>query len=318
MELTANTTIGQILDSPEFSGFGRKLFQVLPAPFSEDDSRITLGALDRESPHADLISGLRRILELRQAGHPVYMPISPKKDEYLFFFPADHEAKCVFIVPGGGYLTVCGLWEGFPVAKRINELGYHAAVVNYRTGEAAHHPNPQDDLAASIRYVLDRAETLNLDPADYAVMGFSAGGHLAASFGVPRLGYEHYGLPKPGAMLLAYPVVTMEGNTHPDSQKMLLGAENLANQELIDRYSIEKQITPFFPKTYLWQCDRDNTVPIENSALLKDALDKQHVENIYETFSSEAHGWGIAAGQAAEGWVDRAVAFWQQSESSAT
>ena len=307
----SNLSIAKFRSLPELQGFGEKLF--LPMPPVQDFfcGRQSLKSLDRQSPHADLLSGLERILDLRRSGSPVYYPIDEAKDQYLFHFPGKKGAKTIFLVPGGGYAAVCSLWEGFPAAARLQDLGVHAIVINYRSGKRAHFPHPQDDLAAAIRFALQHAEAWGLDPEDYALAGFSAGGHLAASFCTETLGYPQYDLPKPGCAILAYPVVTMGDETHKASRRNLLGKENLGDKALLDRYSVEKQISPAFPKTFLWQCEKDDTVPFENALLLKAALDANGVKNEFRSYPGTAHGWGVAAGQSAEGWLDLALRFWE-------
>lgn len=97
----------------------------------------------------------------------------------------------------------------------------------------------------------------------------------------------------------------MEKFSYDGSRKNLLRSR----KDLWDAYSIEKQITENYPKTFVWQCNRDNTVPIENTRLLAEALKEHGVPYIYETFSSDAHGWGLATGTVAQGWLERAVQF---------
>ena len=227
----------------------------------------------------------------------------------LIAFPLKKKSPFVIICPGGAYMSVASAIEGFPTAKRLNELGYAAFVLKYRALKHARAPNPVDDLAQAIRFIIGNAEKFNILPESYGVMGFSAGGHLAACFGTERLGYARYGLPKPGCMILAYPVITMGKHTHRLSQSNFLGRKGASNPELTERWSVEKQATENYPPTFIWQCDRDSAVPIDNSRLMVHALETRHVQVRYETFNSDVHGWGSAEGTAAEGWIDRSVAF---------
>lgn len=247
--------------------------------------------------------------------YPVYDEAAAAKDkglkeQVIFHFPVKEKTKIAIIVAGGGYSMVCSFTEGFPIARRMNELGYHAFVVNYRVGKQAVVPNPQDDLAQAIRYIFAQADELNVDPEGYLLGGFSAGGHLAGTMGTKSIGYEHYGLPKPGAMFLAYPVVTMGEKTNAGTRDNHIGKNN-TDAAMVQKYSVERNITLDYPPTYVWQCDRDDTVPIENTQMLVAEFEKKGVEHIYKTFNSQKHGWGIATGTAAEGWYDEAVAFWK-------
>lgn len=253
--------------------------------------------------------------EGRKVFYPLYSPEECHQNQALskaamFHFPGKPGAPFVVVVPGGGYEVVCSMFEGFPIANALNKMGYHAFVVDYRRGRDALAPNPQDDLAAAVRYVLEHFKELNVSPESYAVAGFSAGGHLAGSFGTKALGWQRYGLPRPATLLLSYPVVTMGEHTHQISRKNLLGPN--WTQEDVRKWSLEAQMDGDTPPVYLWQCEADSVVSIENSKLLYGHLKECGVLCEYEVFPGKAHGWGLADGKAAEGWLDRAVSFWQQ------
>ena len=228
----------------------------------------------------------------------------------LYAFPVPGAKRFLLIVPGGGYYNVCSFVEGFPFAKRCNELGISAFVLQYRTFSGAHYPNPQEDAAQAVRYILEHAEVFDLAGTDYAVCGFSAGGHLAASFCVEQLGYGRFGVPKPQAVLLGYPVITMTDLTHDGSRQNLL-AEDANDDKLRMLYSVEKQVTAAYPPTYLWNCEADDVVPAENSAMLESALRKCGVPVTHEIFPGTTHGWGMGDGTPAQGWFERAIAFWK-------
>lgn len=120
----------------------------------------------------------------------------------------------------------------------------------------ARYPAPMEDLARALGDILNRAEELNLETDGYSIWGSSAGGHLAASFGTEAMGYAKYGLPKPGALVLCYPVVTMGEKTHLGSRNNLLGEAPEA--DMIALASVERQITPAYPPTFVWCGDADH------------------------------------------------------------
>lgn len=214
------------------------------------------------------------------------------------------------ICPGGGYSMVCSFIEGAPYARKLNERGISAFVLYYRCGKEAQYPNPQEDLARALRDIIARADELNLETAGYSIWGSSAGGHLAASFGTESMGYAHYGLPKPAALVLSYPVITMEGFTHAGSRKNLLG-EN-PRQEMIELCSVEKQVTAQYPPTFIWCGDADRTVDPRNSRVFVAALEENGVPVQFESYPGVDHGVGLGEGLACAPWFDEAVAFWEK------
>ena len=244
-----------------------------------------------------------RIRELRNTYRPNEYAIKP----YLLKDGKRHPVA--IICPGGGYRRVCSFVEGYPFAKKLNKMGYHAIVVFYRVRELAAFPNPQEDLARAVKEVHANAEKWKLDLEGYSVWGSSAGGHLAGSFGTEAMGYIKYGLPKPGAMILVYPVVTMGEKTHSGSHNFLIGASPAP--DLTELTSIEKQITGNFPPTFLWWGDKDETVHPDNSKMLRHVLEQNRIPCMCREYAGVGHGVGLGIGLPCEGWLEDAVAFWE-------
>lgn len=227
----------------------------------------------------------------------------------IMAFSLQKKSPFVIICPGGSYMTIALEIEGIPIAKRLNELGYSVFVLQYRVLKNAKAPKPIDDLAEAIRFIFKNAERFQVKADDYSVMGFSAGGHVAACFGTEKVGYAYYGLPKPRSIILAYPVITMKEYAHKWSKRLFLGFMGVRNCDLTHKWSVEEQVTNNYPPTFVWQCEYDSAVPIENSRLLVQALLDHSVVVKYETFDSDVHGLGSAEGTIAEGWIERAVEF---------
>ena len=108
-------------------------------------------------------------------------------------FPAADRGRAkghpwIMVCPGGAYINVCSISEGYPVAKKFNELGYDVFVATYRTGLYDVMPKPLDDLAACIRYVRGHRERFGVNGERYIVCGFSAGGNLTALWGTKNHG----------------------------------------------------------------------------------------------------------------------------------
>ena len=215
------------------------------------------------------------------------------------------------ICPGGGYAVVANFVEGKPIAKRLNELGISVFILYYRVKKKAAFPAPMDDLARAVGEILENAEAYHVDPTNYSVWGFSAGGHLAASFGTDNMGYLKYGLPKPAALVLAYPVVSMTKELgHWLSHDLLLGRE--ATLEMEQFASVERHVTADYPPTYLWCGDADNIVSPENTRVMADALKRAGVPVAHQIYPGVDHGIGPGTGTAAQGWINEATHFWQR------
>ena len=234
-----------------------------------------------------------------------------RKNEYMLrpYLLKDGNVHPVAIIcPGGGYRRVCSFIEGHPYARKLNKMGYHAVVVYYRVRNQAVYPKPQEELARAIREVRSHAQQWKLDMEGYSLWGSSAGGHLAGSFGTEAMGWKQFGLPRPGAVILSYPVVTMGTKTHQSSKNYHIGA--YASEEYVNLTSIEKQITESYPPTFLWWGDCDSTVDPDNSRMLKAALEESGVPCICREYKGVDHGIGIGKGLPCEGWFEDAVQFW--------
>lgn len=317
--ISPDMTFEQIHDALEFTGAADWLVPVKgDAAGQMAQMPLSFTAQLGWSPEA-MAEGFQYIGGLSEAGKTICYPLYTEDElaedpsaaqRYLVHFSVEKKARFVITCSGGAYIGAASMIEGFPTCKEINDLGYHAFTLNYRALKDAKAPNPINDLAAAVRFVIEHAGELNVDTSDYAIGGFSAGGHLVGCFGTESIGWKHYGLPRPAAVMLAYPVITMKEYTHEDSRKNFL-QEYAEDMEMREKYSVEAQITAAYPAAYVWQCDKDSTVPIQNTQLLVSALNKYGVKNEYHTFDSEQHGWGCGKGTPAEGWVKQAVALWE-------
>ena len=218
------------------------------------------------------------------------------------YFPSPEKATgaAVIVCPGGGYGHLAQ-HEGEPVAQWLNTLGVAAFVLKYRLGPRYQQPAPLLDAQRAIRLVRANASKWNLDIERVGILGFSAGGHLAATAGT------HYDAGDPGTadplervssrpsvMILLYPVVTMREFTHAGSKKNLLGGNPAP--ELVALYSNEEQVTKDTPPAFLVHTFADTAVPVENSLQLVAALRKAKVPVELHLYEKGAHGFGLGRG----------------------
>ena len=220
--------------------------------------------------------------------------------------PGKANGTAVVICPGGGYGALMMSYEGHDVARWLNSQGIAGIVLTYRVSPYRH-PAPLDDGQRAIRIVRARAAKLGIDPARIGIMGFSAGGHLAATVGT----HFDAGDPKakdpldrvscrPDFLVLVYPVISMGPKGHAGSAANLLGRAPSA--ELIDWLSNEKQVTGKTPPTFLAHAKTDQMVPSENSALFAAACKANNVPVEYFELERGAHGLGCGKGAEWAAW----------------
>ena len=215
------------------------------------------------------------------------------------YLPAgDGPFACIVICPGGGY-GGRAKHEGEPIARWLNTIGVAGFVLDYRV-KPYRHPIPLGDAQRAIRTVRARAAGWKIDPKRVGILGFSAGGHLAASAttifddGKPDAAdpIDRQSC-RPDAAILCYPVITFGDFRHNGSMVNLLGPAPAP--KLRQEMSLETRVTPQTPPTFLWHTSDDGAVPVENSLLFAMALHKNKVPFALHVFPHGPHGLGLAA-----------------------
>ena len=257
-------------------------------------------------------------------GQRVYVPSSRGAqvavDVYVPHVSREIDAQirrpAVVICPGGGY-AFCSEREAEPIALRFLSEGFNAFVVWYRVGstpgdvrrdheaadwyqKAAEHvfPLPQHDAAAAIAYVRANAEALHTDPDKIAILGFSAGGHLAASVSGlwhrdeiwAELGLAPQAV-RPNAAVLCYPVIVSDGDAHRGSFEHLSGTMDI---QAHGQYDVLHTVSEHYPPTFLWHTFTDDTVPVRNSLRMALALSEAGVTTEMHIFPEGRHGLSLA------------------------
>ncbi|MEH7013104.1 alpha/beta hydrolase [Neobacillus niacini] len=217
---------------------------------------------------------------------------------------SNRKRPMIVICPGGGYQFTSER-EAEPVAIRLNGMGFHACVLNYSVKPAVF-PSALCQLATVIGMLRERAEEWNVDTNKIIVLGFSAGGHLAASLGVfwdkeflaEKLKYSKEQL-TPNGLVLCYPVITSGPNAHRGSFQALLG-DKCQEDEHLDLISLEKQVTANTPPTFLWHTFADISVPVENSFMFAGALLKNKVPLEMHIYPNGIHGLSLGTDETAK------------------
>jgi acetyl esterase/lipase len=215
----------------------------------------------------------------------------------------------VIVAPGGGYVNLAMDKEGRQIASWFNAMGVTAFVLKYRLGPRYHHPIELGDAQRAIRLVRSRAMQFGVAADRIGMMGFSAGGHLAATAGT-RFDDGDTGAPdevdrvssRPDFLILAYPVISFDpAIAHAGSVRSLLG-ENPA-PALLQELSAELHVNAKTPPTFLFSTNADTTVPAENAVRFYLALRQAKVPAEMHIFENGPHGVGLDLG-------DPALSLW--------
>jgi len=221
------------------------------------------------------------------------------------FRPQKPNGRCLLSIPGGAYTFVSIANEGVDIAKDMTARGYTVFVLVYRLpgeGWKERENVPLQDAQRAVRVIRERSAQYGCDPEQIDVVGFSAGGHLAASLetGFAEQVYESRDAAdrlsaKPRAVGLIYPVISQtEGIGHAESTLRLLGPN--PSMESIVRRSPDLHVSAETPPTFLVHAMDDPAVPLENSLLMLGAL--RGARRPVEAHFFESGGHGFGAGQA--------------------
>lgn len=217
------------------------------------------------------------------------------------YWPAQPNGTAVVIFPGGGYVRLAIPHEGYAIAQWFAERGVTAFVVKYRMAEYGA-PAPLQDAQRALRLVRSKAAQWHINPNKIGVIGFSAGGHVAASlatrhrFTAGEADILAEVSARPDFAILGYPVITLEGpDAHAGSRKALLG-EAPSAQQLRDN-SLQYQVTADIPPTFILHGTGDQSVPVSNSLAFFAEVQKYNQQSELHVYQSHIHGVGMTKKQ---------------------
>jgi acetyl esterase/lipase len=226
--------------------------------------------------------------------------------------------QAVVICPGGGYRILAYDKEGTDIAKWLNSKGIAAVVLKYRLpiskSNIIPHKSPLLDAKRALRVTRYYAEKWHIKKDKIGIMGFSAGGHLAATLGA------HFDEGKPDAddpieamsarpdfMILIYPVMTFSHSfMHKGSRDALLGEK--PDPALVEFYSNELHVQTNTPPTFMVHAGDDQAVPVENSLLFYHALKEKGISAELHIYPEGGHGFALALDKGyLATWPDRCI-----------
>jgi acetyl esterase/lipase len=225
---------------------------------------------------------------------------------------------CVIIYPGGGYTILASGHEGIDIAKFFNSIGVNTMVVKYRIpNDKAQNDKsiaPLQDAQQAILLAKTNANTWGIDDKKIGILGFSAGGHLAASLS------SHYADVKidnpskvslrPDFQILIYPVITMKDFGHAGSKENLIGKHPTPEQ--IQYYSNELNVNEQTPPAFIVHAINDDAVPVQNAHVYDSALKANKVSSTLYLYEKGGHGFGMKNPTASEQWTTPLTAWLQK------
>ena len=288
---TGNSKVTDVMRDPTYGDYGHLIFPVDIA-ISEDlelkDVEDILPWYSEVNPKktVEIVNYMKeRVTDGEQIFYDIYSEeekeANPaKEDTGLFFFRGDPGAKTAIVNAGGGFMYVAAMHDSFPQALELAKNGYNAFALIYRPGA----DTACEDLARAIAYLHEHAQELQIDMTDYSLWGGSAGARMAAwlgSYGTAYFGEEEY--PAPAAVIMQY-----------------TGLSSVTGQE---------------PPTYACVGTSDYIASYESMEQYISRLRRNGTNAEIEVFTGLSHGFGLGEGTVADGWINRAMDFWQQNSS---
>ncbi|WNO53634.1 alpha/beta hydrolase [Stakelama saccharophila] len=216
--------------------------------------------------------------------------------------PTNPDGTAVIIMGGGGYFRIQISHEAMPAARWLKAIGVTPIVLYYRLPDDGWSADaPIQDAQRAVRLVRSRAEELGIDPDEIGVMGFSAGGHLAA---MTETTYDkEWYQPvddadtlssRPDFSALLFPVITLTAPYDTSRTKEELVGDS-TDPATLKPYSPELHVTKNTPPTFLAQAEDDPIADPHHSMIMFDALQKAGVPAEMHLFQSGGHGFGLGA-----------------------
>lgn len=245
---------------------------------------------------------------------PDFRPEYHQPEPNLEIHPTDNPRGCVVVCPGGGYEWIAFDHEGREIAAHLNRQGYYVYILTYRY-RPYRHPVPQKDANRAIRVARSRAEMCGYAADRIAVLGFSAGGHLAMTactkfdLGLPEGDEIDRISCRPDLGILCYGVLTLgTPYTHWGTTRNLLGEDY--DPALARSLSAADAVRSDMPPCFIWHTAEDDCVPVQNALEFAQAVRSVGVPYELHVFPYGGHGLGLAT--ASNPYVSRWAAMLEE------
>ena len=286
---TEDTKVTDVINDEVFDGYGRLIF---PVDMQISDN-LTLKNINTiltwysEINTDKTVEIVNYMKEKAGSGQQIFYDIYSddekksdldKQNTGLFFFKGNTGAKSAIVNAGGGFMYVAGMHDSFPHALELSKKGYNAFALIYRPGART----ACEDLARAIAFLHEHADELGIDMSDYSLWGGSAGARMAAwlgAYGTSAFGEKQY--PKPAAVIMQYTGLSEVTGDEPPTYACVGTSDGIASYRSMERYISR----------------------IKNNG----------TNAKIEVFDGLSHGFGLGQNTVADGWLDRAVMFWEDN-----
>lgn len=277
--------------------------------------------------------GFTRLFEMASRGNYYFKLYSDgerkanpaKESASLVCFPSDDGAAddkpFIMLVPGGGFVNVWNLTEGWPVARHFNELGYHVFILTYRVCVEGAAVCAMEDMARAMQIIAQNKDVFHVNPERYITCGFSAGGYIVCLWNTEK-GYPAFDLPKPKGCFPIYPFTSYrmidadEWEEGEDKDAFAKSGVGCAMQEACNSCFEIPLHTEGFPPTAIFVTAEDELVDPDHSRKLAAALSAIGIPCRLEVGPTGGHGFADGVGMCMEGWPGRAVAWFEKNQAS--
>ena len=323
-------TLGELLSDPRIE----KIVQdaICKRDLTKEDVwNKTLQEIRDHFFRSDIGRGMKRLYQAANTGewyYPLYTEAECAENPdrtgvNLVWLPSGEEGAddrpFILLVPGGGFVNVWNLTEGWPVAAQFNDLGYHVFVLTYQVdGNNSLLEKNMEDFARALRFISKNEAKFHVRGDRYITCGFSAGGYLICLWNTGK-GFIKYNLPKPQACFPIYPGTSMkiddgEEEAEPEDMIALYGCSY--EEAAASEYEIPEH-AELFPPSAIFLAADDELVDPRNSRMLASALDRHQIPCRLEIGPDGGHGFADGTGMCMAGWTERAVKWYESLEKKA-
>ena len=286
---TEDTKVTDVINDEVFDGYGRLIFPV-DMQISDNltlknvNTILTWYSEINTDKTVEIVNYMKKkVGSGQQIFYDIYSDEEKKADPDkqntgLFFFKGNTGAKSAIVNAGGGFMYVAGMHDSFPHALELSKKGYNAFALIYRPGART----ACEDLARAIAFLHEHADELGIDMSDYSLWGGSAGARMAAwlgAYGTSAFGEKQY--PKPAAVIIQYTGLSEVTGDEPPTYACVGTSDGIASYRSMERYISR----------------------IKNNG----------TNAKIEVFDGLSHGFGLGQNTVADGWLDRAVMFWEDN-----